>query len=150
MGKRRDAREQIEAKIVELGRRQLLDHGAAGLSLRAIARNLGMVSSAVYRYVSSRDELLTLLLVDAYSDLADTVDRARDDTVADSWSDDVIAIARAVRGWQSLTPPAGPCYTVARFLVITRRLTVPRASPPAWSERSSTRSPRESPPETSG
>lgn len=128
MGKRRDAREQIEAKIVELGRRQLLDHGAAGLSLRAIARNLGMVSSAVYRYVSSRDELLTLLLVDAYSDLADTVDRARDDTVADSWSDDVIA----------------------RFLVITRRLTVPRASPPAWSERSSTRSPRESPPETSG
>nr|WP_323630480.1 helix-turn-helix domain-containing protein [Escherichia coli] len=78
MGKRRDAREQIEAKIVELGRRQLLDHGAAGLSLRAIARNLGMVSSAVYRYVSSRDELLTLLLVDAYSDLADTVDRAHE------------------------------------------------------------------------
>lgn len=105
MGKRRDAREQIEAKIVELGRRQLLDHGAAGLSLRAIARNLGMVSSAVYRYVSSRDELLTLLLVDAYSDLADTVDRARDDTVADSWSDDVIAIARAVRGW-AVTNPA--------------------------------------------
>ena len=57
--------------IVELGRRQLVDHGAAGLSLRAIARDLGMVSSAVYRYVSSRDELLTLLLVDAYSDLAD-------------------------------------------------------------------------------
>lgn len=105
MGNRRDAREQIEAKIVELGRRQLLDHGAAGLSLRAIARNLGMVSSAVYRYVSSRDELLTLLLVDAYSDLADTVDRARDDTVADSWSDDVIAIARAVRGW-AVTNPA--------------------------------------------
>ncbi|MCU6545696.1 TetR/AcrR family transcriptional regulator [Klebsiella pneumoniae] len=77
MGKRRDAREQIEAKIVELGRRQLLDHGAAGLSLRAIARNLGMVSSAVYRYVSSRDELLTLLLVDAYSDLADTVEKKK-------------------------------------------------------------------------
>ncbi len=85
MGKRQDSREQIEAKIVELGRRQLVDHGAAGLSLRAIARDLGMVSSAVYRYVASRDELLTLLLVDAYSELADTADRARD-AVADLWS----------------------------------------------------------------
>ncbi len=61
----------------------LLDHGAVGLSLRAIARNLGMVSSAVYRYVSSRDELLTLLLGRRLPDLADTADRARDDTVAD-------------------------------------------------------------------
>ena len=70
MGKRQESREQIEGRIVELGRRHLVDRGAAGLSLRAIARDLGMVSSAVYRYVSSRDELLTLLLVDAYSDAA--------------------------------------------------------------------------------
>jgi AcrR family transcriptional regulator len=104
VGKRRDTREQIEARIVELGRRQLVDHGAAGLSLRAIARDLGMVSSAVYRYVSSRDELLTLLLVDAYSELADTVDSARD-ALTDLWSDDVIAIARAARRW-AVTHPA--------------------------------------------
>jgi AcrR family transcriptional regulator len=98
MGKRRDSRERIEAQIIELGRRHLVDHGATGLSLRAIARDLGMVSSAVYRYVSSRDELLTLLLIDASSDLADTVDRARD-AVLDVWSDDVIAIAHATRAW---------------------------------------------------
>jgi AcrR family transcriptional regulator len=61
------------------------------------------VSSAVYRYVSSRDELLTLLLVDAYTDLADTVDGARD-TVGDLWSDDVIAIARAARRWAVAHP----------------------------------------------
>ncbi len=103
MGKRQDSREQIEARIIELGRRHLVDHGAAGLSLRAIARDLGMVSSAVYRYVSSRDELLTLLLVDAYSDLADSVDLARDG-VADVWSDDVIAIARATRRWAVAHP----------------------------------------------
>jgi len=71
VGKRQETRGQIEARIVELGRRHLVDRGAAGLSLRAIARDLGMVSSAVYRYVASRDELLTLLVVDAYSDLAD-------------------------------------------------------------------------------
>ncbi|KLO32656.1 TetR family transcriptional regulator [Mycobacterium haemophilum] len=104
VGNRQDSRKHVEAQIVELGRRQLVDHGAAGLSLRAIARDLGMVSSAVYRYVSSRDELLTLLLVDAYSELADTVERARD-AVTDQWTDDVIAIARAVRQW-AVTHPA--------------------------------------------
>src|ERR1700753_4188814 len=105
MGKRRDSRERIEAQIVELGRRHLVDHGAAGLSLRAIARDLGMVSSAVYRYVSSRDELLTLLLVDAYSDLANAVENARD-RAAELWSDDVMAIAKAVRRW-AVAHPAG-------------------------------------------
>jgi AcrR family transcriptional regulator len=103
VGKRQESREQIAARIVELGRRHLVDRGAAGLSLRAIARDLGMVSSALYRYVSSRDELLTLLLVDAYSDLADTVDGARD-TVGDLWSDYVIAIARAARRWAVAHP----------------------------------------------
>lgn len=98
VGKRQESREQIEARIVELGRRHLVDRGAAGLSLRAIARDLGMVSSAVYRYVSSRDELLTLLLIDAYSDLADAVDRARD-SADEVWSHDLVAIARAARHW---------------------------------------------------
>ncbi len=47
MGKRQESRQRIEAQIVELGRRQLASEGAAGLSVRAIARDLGMVSSAV-------------------------------------------------------------------------------------------------------
>lgn len=98
VGKRQDARERLEAQIIELGRRQLVTEGAAGLSLRAIARDLGMVSSAVYRYVASRDELLTVLLVDAYSELADAVDRARD-TRGGTWREDVLAIAHAMRRW---------------------------------------------------
>ena len=98
MGKRQEAREKIEAQIVELGRRHLVSEGAAGLSLRAIARDLGMVSSAVYRYVTSRDDLLTLLLVDAYSELADAVDRAA--TTADGqWRDQLLAMAHAAREW---------------------------------------------------
>ncbi len=103
VGKRQETREQIQARIVELGRQHLVDRGAGGLSLRAIARDLGMVSSAVYRYVASRDELLTLLLVDAYSDLAETVDGARD-TQGELWSDDIVAIARAVRRWAVAHP----------------------------------------------
>jgi AcrR family transcriptional regulator len=103
MGKRQDARDRVEAQIVELGRQHLVTAGAAGLSLRAIARDLGMVSSAVYRYVASRDELLTLLLIDAYSELADAVDAVRD--TADDWREQVTAMAGAARRW-ALAQPA--------------------------------------------
>lgn len=103
VGKRQEAREKVEGQIIELGRRHLVTEGAAGLSLRAIARDLGMVSSAVYRYVANRDDLLTLLVVDAYSELADAVDRARA-CVHGSWRDDVMAIAHAARQWATQQP----------------------------------------------
>ncbi|KWX56613.1 TetR/AcrR family transcriptional regulator [Mycobacterium sp. NAZ190054] len=103
MGKRQDSRDRIERRIIELGRAHLVTDGAAGLSLRAIARDLGMVSSAVYRYVASRDELLTLLLVDAYTDLADAVDRARD-TATGGWRGRLAAMARAAREWAVAQP----------------------------------------------
>ena len=70
------ARERTMAEIMRLGREQLASQGAAALSLRAVAKDLGIVSSAVYRYVSSRDELLTLLVVEAYTELGDAVDAA--------------------------------------------------------------------------
>src|SRR5690348_17614610 len=96
MGKRQESREKIEAQIIELGRRHLVTEGAAGLSLRAIARDLGMVSSAVYRYVASRDDLLTLLLIDAYSDLADAVDDA---AAGGSWRERMLTMMQAARHW---------------------------------------------------
>jgi AcrR family transcriptional regulator len=103
VGKRQETREKIEAQIIELGRRHLLTEGAAGLSLRAIARDLGMVSSAVYRYVASRDDLLTLLLVDAYSELADAVDSAGA-AHGGSWRDQLLAMAHAARAWATDQP----------------------------------------------
>ncbi len=93
-----ETRDRIEREIVEVGRRHLVTDGAAGLSLRAIARDLGMVSSAVYRYVACRDDLLTLLILDAYTDLADTVDRVAAGATA-SWRDRLLEMARAARGW---------------------------------------------------
>lgn len=106
MGKRQETRERIEAQIIEVGRRHLLSHGAAGLSLRAVARDMGMVSSAVYRYVASRDELLTLLLVDAYTDLADAAEGARAAAQPATWRADIATIAHAVRDW-AIAHPAG-------------------------------------------
>jgi len=73
---RERARVQTLTDITRIGRDQLAVHGAAALSLRAVARELGVVSSAVYRYVRNRDELLTLLIVDGYTELGDEVDAA--------------------------------------------------------------------------
>lgn len=73
---RQRAREETGTRIVEIGNRMLDEDGADSLSLRAIARELGIVSSAVYRYVKTRDELLTILIADAFTSLADSVDTA--------------------------------------------------------------------------
>ena len=73
---RQRARIETEAQIAAIGNRMIDDDGVDGLSLRAIARELGVVSSAVYRYVKSRDELLTILIRDAFTQIADAVDEA--------------------------------------------------------------------------
>lgn len=102
---RERAREQTLAEILRIGRRHLALHGAAGLSLRAVARDLGVVSSAVYRYVSSRDELLTLLVVDGYNSLGDAVDVAVATVPAQDFAGQFQALGRAVRTW-ALAEPA--------------------------------------------
>ena len=63
-----------------------------------------MVSSAVYRYVASRDDLLTLLLVDAYTELADDVDDARAANERATWTEQLPAMARAARQWAIAQP----------------------------------------------
>lgn len=80
-------------------------HGAAALSLRAVARDLGLVSSAVYRYVKSRDELLTLLLVDAFGELGDEVEAAVESVPEGDHFGRFCALGRAVRAW-ALREPA--------------------------------------------
>ncbi|MDO2380066.1 TetR/AcrR family transcriptional regulator [Rhodococcus ruber] len=99
------ARRQTMADILRIGREHLATHGAAALSLRAVARDLGVVSSAVYRYVASRDELLTLLVVDGYTELADTVDDALADVAVDAHAEQFRVLGRAVRTW-ALREPA--------------------------------------------
>ncbi|GAA2069995.1 TetR/AcrR family transcriptional regulator [Williamsia deligens] len=99
---RADARAEMAADILRIARDHLVAHGPAGLSLRAVARDLGVVSSAVYRYVRSRDELLTLLVVDAYTELADTVDAAITET--DDPRDRIVDAGTAMRAWAIAEP----------------------------------------------
>jgi AcrR family transcriptional regulator len=99
------ARRELTSAIIASAREQLAEIGPAQLSVRAVARELGMASSAVYRYFPSRDELLTALLVIIYNELADVVARAdssvrRRSDFAGRW----LAIARAMHGWAQQRP----------------------------------------------
>ncbi|MFF0633379.1 TetR/AcrR family transcriptional regulator [Nocardia sp. NPDC004151] len=96
------ARAEITREITDAARRQLAESGAPALSLRAIARELGMVSSALYRYFPSRDDLLTTLIVEAYDSIADAVENAvaAADTPRAQWR----AISHAVRDWAKAHP----------------------------------------------
>ncbi|MBT2442051.1 TetR/AcrR family transcriptional regulator [Streptomyces sp. ISL-36] len=75
-GARARARIEITSAIKDEARAQLAAEGAAKLSLRAVARELGMVSSALYRYFPSRDDLLTALIVDAYDAIGAAAEQA--------------------------------------------------------------------------
>lgn len=101
---RAQARIRTQQRILELGREHLAQYGAAALSLRAIARDLEMVSSAVYRYVASRDDLLTLLVVDGYTELADRVDAAHQNAPENDHREQLRLSCRAFRDWAVAEP----------------------------------------------
>ncbi len=103
-GVRARVRAEVTNEIVEAARRHLATDGATGLSLRAVARDLGMASSAVYRYFPSRDELLTTLIVQGYDALGEVAERAeaavpRGDLLG-RWR----AVCQAVRDWARANP----------------------------------------------
>lgn len=97
-------RAEMIDEIKKVARKQIEKEGAS-LSLRAVARELGMVSSALYRYFASRDELLTALIIDAYNSLGDVTEGAeskikdRSDIIA-RW----LAATRALRLWALAKP----------------------------------------------
>jgi AcrR family transcriptional regulator len=96
---------EITREIKAIARRQLGEHGPAALSLRAVGRELGMVSaSGLYRYFPSRDALLTALIVDAYGSIGDAAEHAhaklRTKDVFLRW----VGIGHAVRDWAVANP----------------------------------------------
>src|SRR4051812_19899570 len=105
-GARARARIEVTAAIKDEARRQLAAEGAAKLSLRAVARELGMVSSALYRYFASRDDLLTALIVDAYAAVGAAAEAALAKAEAEAAPplDRWVAVCRAVRHWALARP----------------------------------------------
>lgn len=86
-------------EIKGLARRQLAERGPGGLSLRTVARDMGVVSSALYRYFASHDDLVSALCVDAYNSMADAVTDARDAQPADDPTRRWWSICHRYRRW---------------------------------------------------
>jgi len=101
---RQRARAELTREIKEAARRQLAETGAPQLSLRAVARELGLVSSALYRYFPSRDDLLTALIIDAYNSLGEAAEAAAEANGAAGPRSGWRAVCHAVRDWARANP----------------------------------------------
>ncbi|WP_066365395.1 TetR/AcrR family transcriptional regulator [Herbidospora mongoliensis] len=106
MSAARTARERVRAEMVreitDIARAHLARESAAGLSLRAIAREMGMASSAIHRYFPTKDDLLTALIIDGYTALGEAAEASQKDTdaPADRW----LALCHAVRDFAVARP----------------------------------------------
>jgi AcrR family transcriptional regulator len=96
-------RAEMTEEIKAIARRHLASDGA-NLSLRAVARDLGVVSSALYRYFASRDELLTALIIDAYNAMGDAVEAADAALPREDLEGRWLAVAHGIREWALARP----------------------------------------------
>ena len=97
-------RAQVRDEVKRAALRQLAESGPQGLSLNAIAKELGVSGPALYRYFAGRDALLTELIIDAYDDLADALAAAVGTGSDRPAPDRFRALARAYRDWATQQP----------------------------------------------
>ncbi|WP_406069082.1 TetR/AcrR family transcriptional regulator [Micromonospora sp. NBC_01638] len=100
-GVRARVRAEMVKELKAVAWRHLAAEGS-NLSLRAVARDMGMASSAVYRYFPSRDDLLTALIIDAYDALGESAESAAEK--AEPGLERWLAVGHAVRDWALAAP----------------------------------------------
>jgi len=97
---RRDrARVDTAREIKETARRVLVEQGADGLALRAVAREMGLTAPALYRYFSSREDLVENVVADIYGELCDLLESVRDAAEPATTGVRLMAVSRAFRTW---------------------------------------------------
>lgn len=102
--RREQQREDTTSEIKVVARQQIAEGGAAALSLRAIAREMGLTAPALYRYYENRDALVTALIVEAYTALADAMAMADEAVERGDFHGRFQAIAIAFREWAKQHP----------------------------------------------
>ncbi len=94
-----DQHPDLERAIKDVAWQQINENGAASLSLRGIARALGITAPAIYNYFSNRDALVTTLIVDAYLSLAESQRQALVPLAEDDHPLRFRALGLAYRQW---------------------------------------------------
>lgn len=84
--------------------KQAAEQGAAALSLRAIAREMGMTAPGLYRYYRDRDALVTGLLIDAFDSFSVALEEARDGCPKNDHAGRFRAICRSYFQWGITSP----------------------------------------------
>ncbi len=102
--RRERLRTATATEIKQLARQLLTSGGAPAISLRSIARDMGMTAPAIYRYFPSLNALVRELTEDLFDELRHEVERARDSQPGDPLTQ-LLTMARAFRRW-SLAHPA--------------------------------------------
>ena len=97
--RRERVRAETTIEIKEVAVQQMAQQGAASLSLRSIAREMGMSAPALYRYFPNRDALVTALIVDAYNSLAAALRVANEGQAHGDYNGRFRAVTRAYREW---------------------------------------------------
>jgi AcrR family transcriptional regulator len=92
------------AEIVTTARRLLVESGPAAVTLRAIAREMGMTAPGLYRYVSSHEDLMTALISTLYDEVTVQLEAARDAAELDDVGARLLAVSRAFRRWALANP----------------------------------------------
>ncbi len=104
VSRRERLRDATMAEIKATARRHLVDGGPEALSLRAVARDMGVTAPALYRYVDSRDDLLTEVIADLYDDLTSALEVARDAEPPGAIGPRLVAASWALRTWALAHP----------------------------------------------
>jgi AcrR family transcriptional regulator len=101
---REERRPDLQTAIKETAWHQIAELGATALNLRAIARDLGITAPSIYNYFPNRDALVTALIVDAFSSLADAQEEALLVPVENEHATKLAALGLAYRQWAVTYP----------------------------------------------
>jgi AcrR family transcriptional regulator len=104
MSRRNRLRVQTSAEIKEIAIRLMADGGPDAISLRAIAREMGMTAGAIYSYFATRNDLITTLIGDVYTSAVDAAEAARDAVPDTDAGGRILAWAQAMREWALANP----------------------------------------------
>lgn len=99
LSRRERLRENTREEIKTIARKHMQEQGTAAISLRAIARDMGLTVTALYRYYPSHDELVTALIVDAFNALADAMEQADNSQPREHYAERLMAVMLAYRAW---------------------------------------------------